>query len=143
MFNFIDHLYFYCCEWLCRNGPECTTLTRAYDAVKMGLHVATPNEQYFVRSGRWWTVARQNCPPLPIRPLFCSNLNFSQQQAHPSITFVLPTFIVFKLDLVMNIAEMLLNWCETTINQWIQIVLARGKLSSTAPYPQRPVSLEL
>jgi len=43
MFNFIDHLHFYCCEWLCMNGPQCTTLLGAYDAVKMGLHVHCSN----------------------------------------------------------------------------------------------------
>jgi hypothetical protein len=27
MFNFIDHLHFYSCEWLCKKGPQCTALT--------------------------------------------------------------------------------------------------------------------
>ena len=28
MFNFIDHLQFYSCKWLCRHVPQCTSLPR-------------------------------------------------------------------------------------------------------------------
>ena len=39
MFNFIDHLQFYFCECLHRQGPQCTALTGAYIADKTALTV--------------------------------------------------------------------------------------------------------
>ena len=41
MFYFINHLPCYSCEWLCRYGPQCTALHRAYNAVKTGLPLIT------------------------------------------------------------------------------------------------------
>ena len=41
MFYFIDHLPCYSCEWLCRYGPQCTALHRAYNAVKTVLPLIT------------------------------------------------------------------------------------------------------
>jgi len=39
MFNFIDHLHFYSCEWLFREGPQCTVLPGGYNAVKTAVHL--------------------------------------------------------------------------------------------------------
>jgi len=37
MFNVIDNLNFYFCEWLCRYGPQCTALPGAYNADETAL----------------------------------------------------------------------------------------------------------
>ena len=34
MFNFIDHIHFYSCEWFCNYGTQCTVFPGAYNAVK-------------------------------------------------------------------------------------------------------------
>ena len=45
IFNFIDHLHCYSCEWLCRS--QCTVLPQAYNAVKTALHSSDVDEVLF------------------------------------------------------------------------------------------------
>jgi hypothetical protein len=37
MFNFIDYLHFYSCEWLCKYGPSSLLCLGVYNAVKTAL----------------------------------------------------------------------------------------------------------
>ena len=47
MSNFIDHLYFYSCEWLCKYDPSALLCLRVYNAVKTALHSSGVDEVLF------------------------------------------------------------------------------------------------
>jgi hypothetical protein len=47
LFNFIDHLHFYSCEWLCRYGPTALLCQGVFNAVKTALRSSYVDEVPF------------------------------------------------------------------------------------------------